>query len=105
MASERQERPGEQRLRAVDTLLHGVSDTRSEQGSEVRALVTAREDVFARLEGGKCAQWHESKGCRKALRLALVEKALKVRKPTSGSGAKQSRKGVLGPSRCEGEKP
>jgi hypothetical protein len=46
--------------------------------------------VLPRLEIGGIGpdQWQESNGCREALRLALVVKALKVEKPTSGSGLK-----------------
>jgi len=95
-------RPGEQRLRAGDTLSLGVSDARSEQGSEVRVHAPVSLEECVRIfqrRSGVYVQWQESNGCRKVLRLALVGKALKVRKPTSGSGVKQSRKDVRGPNR------
>ena len=45
------------------------------------------------------SQGQESTGRREACWLALVGEALEARKPMSGSGVKQSHKGVLGSTR------
>jgi hypothetical protein len=55
-------------------LLWGVSDTRPEQSSEVRARIGSVDSSSVKVQ----VQWQESNGRREASRLALVGEALKV---------------------------
>jgi hypothetical protein len=80
-------------------LLREVSDARSEQSSEVRKLrwCLGQRVALPRSEISGVSvffQGQESIGCREASRLAEAGKALKVLKPMSGCGMKQSRKGA-----------